>query len=95
MVAGYQEGRTVYELATEFRIHRGTVSKLLSREGVPLRYRLVQGEQLDRVISAYKDGYSLAELGGEIGVSPMTIRKALFDAGVTVRPRRGWNAELH
>jgi hypothetical protein len=94
-VAGYRSGRSVYELAAEFRIHRGTVSKLLSHEGVPRRYRLIQGELLDRVISAYEAGRTLAQLGSEFEVSPMTIRKALIDADVTIRPRRGWNAELH
>jgi hypothetical protein len=39
LIAGYQAGATVYELATRFGIERRTVSAILHRHGVPVRRR--------------------------------------------------------
>jgi DNA-directed RNA polymerase specialized sigma24 family protein len=90
LAAAYLEGHTVYELAHQFRIHRDTVSKLLDRAEVPRRDRSVQGDLRDRVIKAYEDGVSLAAIGAEIDRSPTTVRRVLTEAGVTLRPRPGW-----
>jgi hypothetical protein len=90
LVRNYQKGLGVYELATRYKIHRETVSLILRRQGIPRRYRLIQGEQLDQAVAAYEAGRSLAAIGAAIGVSPTTIRKALISVGTTIRPRRGW-----
>ena len=38
----------------------------------------------------YKAGESIATIGAAFGVSPATIRARLIEAGVELRPRRGW-----
>ena len=91
LVAGYQAGLTVYELAERHRVDRKTVSIILERQGVPRRYRLIEGEQLAEAIKAYESGSSLATIGAHMGVSPYTIRRALLGAGVTIRTRPGWD----
>jgi hypothetical protein len=50
LVAGYQTGSTVYQLAEKFRINRDTVSKLLERQGVPRRNRPLSPVQIEQAI---------------------------------------------
>jgi DNA-binding CsgD family transcriptional regulator len=93
LVTAYQAGISVYELADRHRIHRATVSLLLERRGVPRRYRLLEGERLGEAIGLYKGGQSLSTIGSGMGVSPETVRNVLIRAGVTLRPRPGWNGK--
>jgi hypothetical protein len=51
LVAGYQTGSTVYQLAEKFRINRETVSKLLERQGVPRRNRPLSPVQIEQASS--------------------------------------------
>jgi hypothetical protein len=90
LVAAYQSGSSVYELAKCHRVNRKTVSIILERQGVPRRYRLIEGQQLAVAIKAYESGDSLATIGDKMNVSPYTIRRALLGAGVTIRTRPGW-----
>jgi hypothetical protein len=76
LVSAYQAGSSVYELAKRHRIDRKTVSIILERQGVPRRYRLIEGEQLAEAIKAYESGDSLATIGSRMGVSPYTVRRA-------------------
>ena len=47
VLAHYQAGATVYELADRYGIHSHTVSEILERQGVARRYRMLSPEQLD------------------------------------------------
>jgi hypothetical protein len=38
----------------------------------------------------YADGDSLAKIAASLGVAPGTISLALKQAGISIRPRRGW-----
>ena len=89
-MAGYQAGSTVYQLAEQFPINWGTVSKLLERQGTPRRYRLQEGDQLSRAIDFYVVGKSFAEIGKELGVNQSTMAYALEKAGIQTRPRPDW-----
>ena len=91
LVVAYEAGRTLYELAERFQIHRTTISHLLERHGVPTRYRLVEGDRLKSAIHAYQQGQSLATIGGLLGVSLDTVRTALMKAEIKLRPRPGWH----
>ncbi len=89
LVAGYQAGSTVYELARQFRIHRTTVSDLLKQEGVLLRLAPLSPAQVGRIINLYGEGLSLVNVGTEIGCSPDTVSKVLKDSGVERRDPHG------
>lgn len=90
LVAHYQNGAKVNDLATLFGVHRDTVSELLDRRGVNRRRRGLPRELLDKVISSYEAGSSLAVIGDELSVDAGTVALALRKAGVPIRPRRGW-----
>jgi len=93
LVAGYQDGRTVYELADQFRIHRDTVSKLLAREGVPRRYRILDTAAIQHAADLYRSGQSLATIGQRLQVNPTTVRAAVLKAGVRMRDCQGRERE--
>jgi hypothetical protein len=89
LAQAYLAGATLAQLSDRFRQHRSTIATELERRGVPRRYRLVKGERLDLAIQSYQDGNSVVTIGKEFGVAGETVRKALIQAGVKLRPRRG------
>jgi DNA-binding CsgD family transcriptional regulator len=90
MVDGYREGLTVYRLAEEFRINRGTVAGLLKRSGVTMRNQTLTAAQIELATEMYREGLSLMRVAKQIGCSHSTIWYALRTAGVRLRKRPGW-----
>jgi hypothetical protein len=90
LVTQYQAGVKVRELAAIFGIHRDTVSEILDRQGVTRRQRGIPPELVDQVIASYQSGSSLATIGAKLLVDPGTVALALRNAGLSLRPRRGW-----
>ena len=76
LVAGYQAGRTVRELAKEFGFHRETVSIALARAGVPRRYHETVGVNLEQVEQLQADGMTLAQIARFLGVGRTTLVRA-------------------
>jgi hypothetical protein len=89
LVAGYQAGSTVYQLAEQFRINRGTVSKLLEREGVPRRGRPLSPAQVEQASRLYATGLSLVSVGKQLGCDGSTVHLAFRKAGVRMRDTHG------
>ena len=89
LVAGYQSGATVYELADQFGVHRHTVSDILERNDVPRRYQKLSSEQIETARSLYRSGLSLTKIGHQVDRSAETIRQALLRVGIQMRPRNG------
>jgi hypothetical protein len=88
LVEAYLAGATLAQLGERFRAHRATIASELDRLGVARRYRLIEGERLDLAIQRYWAGLSVATIGRELSVSGETVRKALIQAGVRLRPSR-------
>jgi DNA-binding CsgD family transcriptional regulator len=94
LVSAYRSGRTTYELANEFGIHRLTVSKILIREGVPRRNASLTPESVQEAALLYRSGLSLAAVGLHLGCDPNTVRLALMAAGEPRRDTHGRAVEL-
>jgi hypothetical protein len=90
LVAGYLAGATVYELATQFSVHRHTVSDILERRDISRRYQKLTPEQVDLASALYEGGLSLIKVGEHLGRRAETVRQALVRVGVVIRPRNGW-----
>jgi hypothetical protein len=90
LVTAYVSGATVKNLVEEFKVHRVTVFSLLDRAGVPRRSRRLSSEEIESAKRLYESGLSLALVGETLGWNADTIRRALINAGVSVRARRGW-----
>ncbi|WP_205857676.1 sigma factor-like helix-turn-helix DNA-binding protein [Phytoactinopolyspora endophytica] len=86
----YASGKSAYQLATQFGIHRLTVSEHLHRRGVRMRQQGISAEQIVLAGRLYDEGWSLARIGKEFGSSAETVRKRLHESGVVIRARPGW-----
>ena len=82
-------GRRVYQLAEQFRINRGTVSKLLERQGVPRRNCPLSPTQIGRATDLYAAGLSLVSVGKQLECDVRTVHLALPKAGVRMRDTHG------
>ena len=77
MAARYQEGATVYELATEFGCHRATVSERLKKAGITMRLQSPTSEVIDSMVRLYASGLSHLEVGKQLGFCANTVRNCL------------------
>lgn len=91
LVASYQDGVPIKEIARRFGTNPKTVSVICKRHGVELRnsVRALSDAQLQVAIRRYADGASRATIAREMGVNDTTVRNLLVAAGVRTRPRRG------
>ena len=89
MVARYEEGATVYELATEFGCHRTTVSARLKKAEVSLRLQSPTTNVIDSMINLYSSGLSSIEIAERLGFCANTVRKSLQEKGIQLRDTHG------
>lgn len=95
MAAAYVQGATLSELANRYGLNRRTVSSIVTRAGVPTRYRHIGPSELSQALREYQSGKSLASVAGPLGVSANTVRSALLAAGITMRDRYGQRENSH
>jgi transposase len=89
LVDGYRSGKTMKELASDFGIHRNTVSAHLTEHGVPVRRGGLDQAQAAEAVRLYDEGWSSGRLGERFGVSADTVLTVLRRAGASIRPQRG------
>lgn len=77
------------ELASEFGIHRTTVSSHLTEHGVSVRRGGLDQDQTAEAVRLYEQGWSSGRLSEKFGVSADTVLTVLRRARVSIRPRRG------
>ncbi len=85
-------GDSIKTLAGRFEVHRTTVMTHLTQTGI-VRRRVVRKmtDQSVAVAAAhYPTGASLAVVASAFGVHERTLAREFRQAGVSVRPRRGW-----
>jgi DNA-binding transcriptional ArsR family regulator len=89
LVEQYRAGRTVFELAEAFGIHRVTVGQHLRARGIDTKPPAMRDEDVPEAASLYKEGWSLARLAQRFGTTSKSVQTRLLAAGVTMRPRQG------
>jgi AraC-like DNA-binding protein len=89
LVAMHERGTPIAELAAVFCIHRTTVMTHLDRAGAERRTGLIQ-RHLNEAHNLYESGSSLAHVAKHFGVDAEIVRRAFKNAGISLRPRRGW-----
>jgi DNA-binding transcriptional ArsR family regulator len=89
LITGYREGRTVYDLAERFHIHRTTVSQHLRRRGVKMRRLGLDEQQVNLAIRLYEQGWSVARIGSQCGVNGGTVWVALRGRDIQMRDTQG------
>jgi hypothetical protein len=91
IAARYQSGRSLHDLAREFRVHHRTVADHLERLGIARRVSLpkLSAAEVNQAATRYRAGESLAIVGKALNVHASTVGRALKRAGIKVRPRPG------
>ena len=84
LIAEYEAGARVCELAKVYELHRTTVAKHVARAG---KTRPVMTEtQIEEAVVLYQDGWTLHGVGQRLGVADQTVRRVLVERGTTIRP---------
>lgn len=91
LVAKYEAGASIADLAAEFGMHTQTVDAHLKRHGVEKRGAFkLSPERVDQAVKLYADGWSTIEIAKKFNISTNAARLSLIRAGVTLRsPREG------
>lgn len=82
LVDDYQAGASVEDLAARFGIHRATVAQPLHRNGVPIRHRGLDGQQINPAVQLYQPGHSLTRIGSRVDVHAEIVRQVLRARGI-------------
>lgn len=90
LVADYEAGVLVDDIALKCGTRRGTVTEIMKTTGRRVRCKGLSDPELAQATELYEGGASLATVGREGGIDAMTIRTWLLRAGVRIRPRNGW-----
>ncbi len=85
MVARYESGATVYELAAEFGCHRTTVAARLKKAGIAMRFQSPTSAAIDSMVRLYGSGLSLLEVGKQLGLCANTVRNCLRGRPIEAR----------
>lgn len=92
LLAAYQAGTTMADLAKTYGLKRTSVSHLLRRHGVQSRpRRLFSPDDLATASRLYDQGQSLTQIGRRLGFAHKTVANQLKQHGVELRPRPGWD----
>ena len=82
LVADYQAGSGVQELAETYGIHRATVFAHLRRQNVPRRRPGLNDQEQAEAVRLSREGMSMRAIGRRMGVDRKAVRVALVAAGV-------------
>jgi DNA-binding CsgD family transcriptional regulator len=82
LVADYEAGSAVQELASRYGIHRATVFAHLQRRQVPRRRPGLNDQEQAEAVRLSREGMSMRAIGRRMGVDRKAVRVALVDAGV-------------
>ena len=79
LVARYEAGAKVRELAIEFGVHKHTVSAHLARQGIPTRIggRVVDEAAALEIIRLYTDGQTMDAIAEQLGVAQSTVSRVV------------------
>ncbi len=84
LIAEYEAGARVCELAKVYDLHRTTVARHVARAGKTRP--IMTDAQIDEAVRLYGDGWTLHNVGQHLGVADQTVRRVLVERAVTIRP---------
>jgi len=87
LVAAYISGAPTTELMKTYGLSKSAVLKLLRDREVPMRRQPLTSEQIQHATALYESGATLVKVSEQLGSPTESIRRALIEAGVTIRPR--------
>jgi DNA invertase Pin-like site-specific DNA recombinase len=88
LIADYEAGEPVNDLAEAYGLHRSTVLNHLKRQSVRRRRSRLTALDVEKIVGLYTSGESVEAIAVELRFRATTVRRALVKAGVGLR-RRG------
>lgn len=85
LVTAYSAGASVYTLAEQFGIHRGTVGRYLRGRGVNTTAPALSTQQIEEAAVLYRTGWSLMKIAKKYRVNDGTVWRKLRAVGVMMR----------
>jgi transposase-like protein len=96
VVDRYRAGEHTTTIAKSFDVAKSTIIKVLRDNDVPMRRQAMTPEQVTEGVQLYVDEeLSLSHVAERLGVVQETMRLALLDVGVTLRPKTGGETASH
>jgi len=92
LVAEYVGGIETTDLTVKYGLSKTSVLKLLDSNGVSMRRQPLTEEQVTDASVLYESGKSLTAIVEQLDLPRESIRRALIDAGITMRRRGGAQA---
>lgn len=89
LVADYEAGALMAELAMSYRISRQTVGAILLRENAAIRPKGLNAEQIADAVDLYSKGMSVARIAQHLGVAAKTVWTRLREHDVRMRDSHG------
>lgn len=84
LVADYEAGSGVQELASKYGVHRATVFAHLQRREVPRRRPGLDEQEQAEAVRLSRAGMSMRAIGRQMGVDRKAVRAALVEAGIVL-----------
>lgn len=82
LLSDYLTGATVAELAARYKVHRATVSKHLTRQGVVRRTPGLHRGEAAEVELLYRQGASMRAIANSLRIARSTVRRVLVSASL-------------
>ena len=89
VVARYAAGETSTALAAEHGVAKSTILGILRANSVVVRRQPMTSEQVAEAARLYESGLSLSQVAKQLQVNQETMRVAIMNAGVQLRPSTG------
>lgn len=89
MVARYEAGETSTALATKYAVAKSTILGILRASNVVVRRQPLTAEQVSEAVRLYESGFSLSQVAERMKINQETMRVAVLNAGVVLRPPTG------
>ena len=89
VAARYEVGETSTALATDYGVAKSTIISILRAKRIVVRRQPLTAEQVSEAAQLYESGLSLSQVAEWLKVNQETMRVAILDSGVTLRPSAG------
>lgn len=78
LVAGYESGKTLHDLASEFGCHHRTVANRLKKRGVKIRVSHTDKETEEEILHLYQSIGTYKGTARRIGVHPAVVKRVIL-----------------
>ncbi|WP_253799076.1 helix-turn-helix domain-containing protein [Nocardia amikacinitolerans] len=86
LTEAYRSGTSTPKLCEQYKLSKGGILKLLRGAGVELRKQPMTDEQAKLAAKLYGEGLSPQAIGAQLGKAKSSVRGALIERGVVIRP---------